>query len=199
MINNPKINGDYSKLGLEESPAGSFHHHSYKGGLLQHMISVTKIAIALSELVENVYGGYVNKDYVIAGSLLHDIMKCYTYTNDGDGFTTSELGEKIDHLSLLVSELYKQKFPIELIHIIASHHGDISPVKPKTIEALITSISDMADSELSRRILRAAEFLLRKTTGSHTRFSSSEEALNILLTKTNKGWDGLRNSLHEET
>jgi 7,8-dihydroneopterin 2',3'-cyclic phosphate phosphodiesterase len=197
MINGLQIEGDYNKLGLEESPGGAFQHHSYKGGLLQHMVSVTRIASLLSELIEEVYGGTLNKDYVIAGTILHDIMKCYTYTYDSKGgFTTSELGEKIDHLSLLVSEMYQREFPIEVIHIVASHHGDVSPVRPKTVEALITSIADMADSELNRRILRAAEYLIRKTTGKQTKISSSKEALEIIHTKKTEGWEGLSNYLN---
>ncbi len=192
MITDLQIEGDYNKLCLEESPGGAFQHHSYKGGLLQHMISVTRIALLLSELVEQVYGGTLNKDHIIAGTILHDIMKSYTYTYDNKGgFTTSELGEKIDHLSLLVSEMYKREFPLEVIHIVASHHGDVSPVRPKTVEALITSIADMTDSELNRRILRAAEYLIRKTSGKQTKISSSEEALKILHTKKIEGWEGL--------
>jgi len=182
-----------NKLSLEESPGGAFQHHSYRGGLLQHTISVTRIALLLSDLVEKLYGGTVNKDHVIAGTILHDIMKCYTYTYDNKGeFTTSELGEKIDHLSLSVSEMYQREFPIEVIHIVASHHGEASPVRPKTVEALIISIADMADSELNRRMLRAAEYLIRKTTENQTKIKSSEEALKILHIKKTEGWNGLR-------
>jgi 7,8-dihydroneopterin 2',3'-cyclic phosphate phosphodiesterase len=201
MLTNPEIAGMDERLHLEECPAGSFQHHSYRGGLIQHTVAVTRVALTLCDLIEGLYGGTVDRDLVIAGCLLHDVMKCYSYTWDpqGEGFLTSELGERIDHLTLLVAEMYRRGFPLEMIHVAASHHGEVSPVKPKTIEALIVSVADLTDSELSRRMLRAAEYLLKKTTGERPRFNSSQEVLEVVQTKIDKGWDGLRELAQEET
>jgi 7,8-dihydroneopterin 2',3'-cyclic phosphate phosphodiesterase len=194
IITDPIIVGNYEKLSLQECPAGIFQHHSYEGGLLQHTQAVTILALTMCDIIEEIYGGKVDRDSVIAGSLLHDIMKCYSYTRNEEGYyRTSELGEKIDHLTLLVSELYKRDFPIEVLHIAATHHGDVSPLRPRTIEALIVSIADLADSELSRKILRAAEYLLKKGSGKTRRVSSSKEAIEIVHTKARNGWEGLKN------
>ena len=73
----------------------------------------------------------------------------------------------------------------------ASHHGDKGPVKPKTLEALIVSVADLADSELSRQTLRAAEYLVRRSTGERRMFRSSAEALEVIRVKARDGWDGL--------
>jgi 7,8-dihydroneopterin 2',3'-cyclic phosphate phosphodiesterase len=144
-------------------------------------------------MVERVYGGEVDRDVVLAGALIHDVMKCYAYTPlEGGGFRTSPLGERVDHLTLLVSEMLRRGFPLGLVHVVASHHGDQSPVKPKTLEALIVSIADLADSEFSRRSLRAAEYLVRETTGRRGRFRSSEEVLELLRMKAQEGWPGVR-------
>ena len=195
LITDPIIVGKYEKLSLQECPAGIFQHHNYEGGLLQHTRAVTILANTMCDIIEEVYGGDVDRDSVIAGSLLHDIMKCYTYTRNEEGdYITSELGEKIDHLTLLVSELYKRDFPMEVIHIAVSHHGDASPLRPRTIEALIVSIADLSDSELSRKILRAAEYLLKKTSGKTRRVSSSREAIKIVQKKARNGWKGLKSN-----
>ena len=163
LLRKPTLDFDYPCLSVEECPAGAFQHHSYSGGLLQHTIGVTRLSMTLCDLVEGVYDGKVNRDTVVAGALIHDIMKIYTYEPRGDGsYMSSALGEKVDHLTLLVAELYKRGFPVDVVHVAASHHGDVSPVKPKTMEALIVSIADLADSELSRKTLRAAEYLLRQ-------------------------------------
>jgi len=193
LLRNPTLDLDYPCISVEECPAGAYQHHSYNGGLLQHTIGVTKLSITLCDLIEEVYGGKVDRDTVVAGALIHDLMKCYTYEPRGDGsYVSSPLGEKVDHLTLLVAELYKRKFPVEVIHVAASHHGDISPVKPKTMEALIVSIADLADSELSRKTLRAAEYLLRQMGESQPKINSSREALDLVHVKSKEGWEGIR-------
>ncbi len=193
LLRNPTLDLDYPCLSVEECPGGAYQHHSYIGGLLQHTIGVTKLSLTLCDLVEGVYGGKVDRDTVVAGALIHDIMKTYTYERRGDGsFISSPLGEKVDHLTLLVAELYKRGFPVEVVHVAASHHGDVSPVKPKTMEALIVSIADLADSELSRKTLRAAEYLLRQTGESQPKLTSSREALDLVQAKSKEGWDGVR-------
>jgi 7,8-dihydroneopterin 2',3'-cyclic phosphate phosphodiesterase len=192
LLNVPDIELKGAPLPLSEAPGGAFMHHSYKGGLLQHTISMTHIALTLCDMVENVYGGEVDRDVVLAGALIHDIMKCYVYREVEEGkFRTSPLGEKIDHLTLLVSKLLEQDFPIDIIHVAASHHGEKSPVRPKTLEALIVSIADLADSEFSRQSLRAAEYLVRETRGSRKNFTSSEEVLKLLRVKAREGWEGV--------
>jgi len=193
VIANPSIELESPSISLEECPAGAYQHHSYVGGLLQHTIAVTKLSLTLCDLMEEVYGGKVDRDVVVAGSLLHDVMKCYTYTPSQDGgYISSRLGEQVDHLTLLVAELYRRGFPVDVIHVAASHHGDVSPVKPKSVEALIVSIADLADSELSRRTLRAAEYLLRQAGETKPRINSSQEALDVVEAKKREGWGGVR-------
>jgi 7,8-dihydroneopterin 2',3'-cyclic phosphate phosphodiesterase len=180
------------KLPLDVCPGGAYIHHAYEGGLLQHIVAVTRLCMTLCDLIEEIYGGSVNRDTVLAGALLHDVMKCYAYCRDGEKrFMTSQMGERVDHLSLVVAELYHRGFPVDIIHVVASHHGDKGPVKPKTLEALIVSVADFADSELSRQTLRAAEYLVRKSTGERRIFRSSEEALEVIRVKAQQGWEGL--------
>lgn len=200
LLREPDISLDGKRLPLEECPGGARIHHAYEGGLLQHTVSVARLAITLCDLVEEVYGGEVDRDTVLAGALLHDLMKCYVYTpSGGGGFASSPLGERIDHLTLLVAEMYRRGFPLDVIHVVASHHGDQSPVRPRTLEALIVSIADYADSELSRRVLRAAEYLLRRATGEEARGISSREALEVVRAKAREGWEGVRRLRRGET
>jgi 7,8-dihydroneopterin 2',3'-cyclic phosphate phosphodiesterase len=187
------IDFDCVKLAFDEAPAGAYVHHAYKGGLLQHTLAVASLCLTMCDMVERYYGGDVDRDIVLAGALIHDVMKCYQYTPEGEKrFRTSALGERIDHLTLLVTEMCKRGMSLDLIHVVASHHGDQSPVKPKTLEALIVSIADLADSEFSRQSLRAAEYLVRETTGRREFFNSSERALELLRLKAKEGWDGVR-------
>ncbi len=186
-------------LPLEQCPAGAYRHHSYPGGLVEHVHCVARIAQTLCDLVEDHYGGEVNRDAVMAGIILHDLMKCYCYEERGDGgFRTSEFGGRVDHLSLMVGVMVSRGFPWELVHIVASHHGETGPTKPKSLEALIVAISDLADSEFNGRILRAAEYLLQGVGVRYKVFRSGGEAVEVVQTKGRGGWEGLKRLLGEK-
>ena len=193
LLKDPGIDLGGPMLRFDEAPGGAYVHHAYEGGLLEHTVAMVHICVTLCDLTERVYGGEIDRDVVLAGALVHDVMKCYAYSSVGGGFfRTSALGDRVGHLTLLVSELLKRGFPLDVVHVAASHHGEQSPVKPKTLEALIVSIADLADSEFSRKSLRAAEYLVRETTGRRNKFGSSREALELLGLKAREGWDGVR-------
>ncbi|MEM5815896.1 MAG: HD domain-containing protein [Candidatus Aenigmatarchaeota archaeon] len=103
--------------------------------LLTHTEAVVKACISLAREIENNYGIKIKKDFLIAGALLHDIMKVYEYK---DAQPTNIL---LDHSSLALAELYKRDFPEEILHMVISHTG-ASTIPPKTIEALILHYVD---------------------------------------------------------
>jgi len=198
LLSNPKIAFNAVRLPIQECPAGAYVHHSYKGGLVEHTVAVVRLAITICDIVSEVYEGRIDRDTVIAGAILHDVMKCYVYTLQENGrYASSELGEKIDHLTLLVAELYKRGFPLEVLHVAASHHGDQSPIKPKTLEALVVSLADLTDSELNRNVLRAAEYLAKSATGKDVRLTS-KEAMEIVKAKSEEGLEGVRRLIKGE-
>jgi len=127
FIENPMIEIEgkvYSGLPLEVSPAGVSHHHSYPGGFIEHISSTTEIALTLCNIIKRVYRGKVNRDLVVAGVVLHDIFKPLTYVARENGtYGITPLAERLDHLTLVVSELVRRGFPLNLVHIVASHMG----------------------------------------------------------------------------
>lgn len=188
----------FSGLALDVSPAGLSHHHCYPGGFLEHTVSTANIALAMCDSVEKVYHGKVNRDLVIAGILLHDIFKPLTYmTKENGGYISSPLAEYLDHLSLAVSELTRKGFPLELIHIVSAHHGDYGPIKPRTIEALICHLADLADSRLNGSVLNAASYLTRKAVGAELQGLTSKEAFEIINSKTVEGWEGVAKTVEK--
>ncbi len=184
---------------LEASPGGRSHHHAYPGGLIQHTLATTKIALALCDVLEEVYGAQVDRDVVIAASLLHDIMKapCYAEREDG-AYIFSPLGERLDHTTLIVLELARRGFPLDVIHAVAAHHAEHGPVSPKTLEALVVHVADLADSKLNGEVLRAARFLLREATGVEAPPKlSHEHAFRIVVAKARGGWEAVRQYARE--
>jgi 7,8-dihydroneopterin 2',3'-cyclic phosphate phosphodiesterase len=197
FLENPrfKVKEIKGKVGIafKESPASTTHHHAYERGLVQHTVAVTKLALSLCDIIEDVYGGKLNRDVVIAGSLLHDIMKAPVYdVREYGGYRLSSLGERLDHLTLTIAELYRRKFPLEVIHVVAAHHGTHGPISPKTLEALIVHWADYADSQINFEMLDAARFLIKDATGEDVRNITSEKAFEIVYAKAKRGREGVR-------
>jgi 7,8-dihydroneopterin 2',3'-cyclic phosphate phosphodiesterase len=210
LLEDPTVTiGDttFQGIPLAQSPASKRLHHSYPRGLLQHMEAVTTIGLALSEMVEKIYGAKVSRDVVIAAAIVHDIMKPLTYTKENTGesrdqegeemkeeyeiYTTSPLGERLDHLSLAVAELIRRGFPLEVVHAVAAHHGRGGPMDPRTIEALICSLSDSADASLNGEALTAANNLIQNCTGGDARRLFAQEAFAIIRAKQDSGCPGV--------
>ncbi len=135
------------------APAAKSMHHAYVGGLIEHTVSVAKIANIVSKNYSDVDG-----DLLVTAALLHDIGKVYeldpvtfNYTTEGKllghiiiGYTIIQ--NKIEKLNLL-----KEETKLNLLHCILSHHGEYeygSPKKPKTKEAVLLHLIDMLDSRM---------------------------------------------------
>lgn len=187
----------YSGLPLDMSPAGLSRHHSYPGGFIEHTVATAEIALNLCGVVENVYGGKVNRDFVLAGAVLHDIFKPLTYeVRENGSYAMNSLGTYLDHINLALSEMVRRGFPLEVVHIVAAHHGgEAGPVWPRTVEALICHLADLADSQLNGEVLRAARYLSREATGIELPFHNSKDAYEIINAKVSKGWNGVRETV----
>ena len=178
---------------LEEGPGGMSMHHAYPGGLLQHTVATAKVALFLCDLAEEVYGWRVDRDVVLAAALLHDVGKLFTYDLTESGYEKSELGQRFDHLTLTMMELYARNFPPEVLHAVLSHHGDQSPTTPKSLEALIVSIADYADSTLNGKVMRAARYLASKAVeGVELKQLTPEQAYKIIKAKKERGMEGVK-------
>jgi len=199
FLRDPPMEMDAPALPIGVCPAGAYQHHCYCGGLVEHTLSVARLCMTLCDVVEELYGGGVDRDLVLAGAILHDIMKVYCYEEAGDGrYRTSDLGGLVDHMSLMIAEMHRRGLPMELVHVIAGHHGEAGATKPKTVEALIVSVADQADSDLNGKLLRAAEYLLRRSGVPRPSMGSAKEALDVVGVKSRDGWEGLRRMLDEE-
>ena len=193
-----EIEGKIHKgMPLDISPAGLSHHHSYPGGLVEHIVSTTSIALALCDTAETVYNAKVDRDLVVAGALVHDIFKSLTYTERQNGtYASAPLAERLDHLTLGVAELIHRGFPLSIVHIVDSHMGwQYGPIGPRTIEALIVHLADMADSRLNGEVLRAAQYLLRESAGIELNRMTATEAFEIVNAKTQRGWEAVPKAL----
>lgn len=183
----------YKGIPLSEAPASISHHHNYAGGLIEHIIASSKISLSLCNVIEKIYKGKIDKDIVLCGIILHDLFKPLTYTKKENGsFKISSLAERIDHLTLISTELIKRNFPLEIIHVVLASHGkEFGPIGPHTLEALVCHLADFIDSKLNEEVLKAAKFIVKEATGQEIKSLSSKDAFKIVQEKSIKGWEGI--------
>ncbi len=141
---------------FQEAPAAKGIHHAYIGGLLEHSLSVAKVADFLAEH----YAG-VDRSLLMAGALLHDIGKLQELRMESGVVEYTVRGRLKGHL-VIGSEMVAQAagkirdFPEELLeqlqHLILSHHGRQefgSPTVPMTVEAFLLSFLDDLDAKMN--------------------------------------------------
>jgi len=133
--------------------AGKTIHHAYQSGLLEHVLSCTQLAKTLSKHYE------LDENYVVAGTVLHDMCKIYELSN-GVNVDYTEEGKLVGHLVKGVELVDRfcdkiDDFPfqtkIHLKHILVSHHGEYaygSPKLPSTREAALVHYIDHMDSKI---------------------------------------------------
>ena len=200
VLENPSIRiggRTYSGLALDESPASVWRHHNYPGGFVEHTLALHELSTSLVRMVKRVYQCRVDTDLVTCGVLLHDIFKPATYRAEKSGrYRRTKLAERVDHLTLATAELIRRGFPLDVVHIVAASHGrQYGPIGPMTIEALICHLADRTEAELNGEMLSAARFMIREVTGEEPRTLTGREAFEVVRTKTDEGWEGLKESL----
>jgi len=104
--------------------------------VVEHTVALTELCIKAVDIFKKNYGLKLNKDFLIAAAILHDLMKVFEYKRDKSG-ELEPTGIMLDHTMLITAELYTRDFPEEVIHIVASHFGEAGPTPPKTFEAII--------------------------------------------------------------
>jgi 3'-5' exoribonuclease len=143
-------------------PAAKSYHHVFRGGLLEHTLSLIK----LCEMVAAHYT-LLDRDLLVTGAVLHDIGKVEELRYDRDFDYTTE-GQLVGHIVMAAASLDRRMRELEfddnlrakVLHLIVSHHGEEqfgSPRKPMIPEALALHYLDMLDSrlEMARAALEA--------------------------------------------
>ena len=151
------------RLTLLSATASRQHHHNYLGGLLEHTLSVTKIAVALVDHYHEMYPDRkddISRPLVAAGAILHDIGKIREYDQPQLGSLQHSVeGELIGH-AILGRDIVREaatEFELEpeiqthLEHILVSHQrfADWGAAKPPmSLEAMIVHHADSCDALL---------------------------------------------------
>jgi 3'-5' exoribonuclease len=142
---------------FKKAPAAKNMHHAYLGGLLVHTVSMVFLA---DKIAEHYRGGGIDRDLLIAGTILHDIGKIrefeyqykIDYSDEGRLLSHIVIGLKMIDEKLDKLQNFPKKLEILLKHLVVSHHGSRefgSPEVPKTIEAFLLNYVDEIDSKVN--------------------------------------------------
>lgn len=117
---------------LTRLPATLRNFYPFAGGLLEHMLSVTRNCVFLADKYREHYPDLkppLNRDLVIAGAVLHDFGRVIEY--DGEpGFTQATVpGRLFGHLFL----------GRDLVRDAAREQGDLNPELVRLLEHIIIS------------------------------------------------------------
>ncbi len=158
--------------GFKQAPAAKSMHHAYLGGLLEHTLSLMRLANVVCPLYPK-----INRDLVLMGLFLHDLGKTRELAYDGP-FSYTDRGELIGHIvegAIMLHDKAQQtihsagvRVPPQAIlvlqHIILSHHGipEYGAAKvPMTPEALLVSMLDNVDAKMAIAVSSARPEHLR--------------------------------------
>lgn len=114
----------------------------------EHTRAVTRTAVAVAEAMAGVYGERlrVNRDYLIAGALLHDVGKLLEYAAQGERFIKSATGKVLRHPFAGAALCYEFGLPDEVTHVVATHAHEGDGARA-TAEAIIVNHCDFANFE----------------------------------------------------
>jgi 3'-5' exoribonuclease len=140
-------------------PAAKGIHHAFRGGLLEHVVSMLELALHFAAHYRE-----LDRDLLLVGVLFHDLGKIQELGAMPDNDYTP-VGRLVGHV-VLGRDLLRERaaaipdFPADLLlqleHLVLSHQGRkefASPVEPMTAEALALHAIDDIDSKLA--VLRA--------------------------------------------
>lgn len=140
---------------FKNAPAAKNFHHNYLGGLLEHTLSVCRLATQAADHYSS-----LNKDLLATAAFLHDVGKTREFRWDTSINYTDE-GRLVGHLVLGVTMLdeklkslkdFPHELAIRLRHLILSHHGQYdfgSPKEPKFLEAFALHLLDDLDAKIN--------------------------------------------------
>ncbi|MFN0134044.1 MAG: 3'-5' exoribonuclease YhaM family protein [Phycisphaerales bacterium] len=181
---------DMLMVAFRRAPAAKSMHHAYLGGLLEHTLSLMKLASAVCPLYPK-----INRDLVVIGLFLHDMGKTRELVYD-KAFAYSDRGELVGHivegaymLRAKAESVMREKglrFPagavLVLEHIILSHHAvpEFGAVKvPATPEAIMVAILDNLDAKTTMALAAARPDHLPANLGGN--FTERQWALDTKL------------------
>lgn len=141
--------------GLPVAPAAKGVHHAWRGGLAEHVLSVMRLTLRVSD-----HYPMADRDLLLAGAFLHDVMKAGEGSSD-KGFENTDEGRLVGHAVLAAQKIREKTLGIpgfpplleqHLTHLAISQQGaggSVGARLPLTLEAQIVDSLSALDTRIS--------------------------------------------------
>jgi putative nucleotidyltransferase with HDIG domain len=119
---------------------------------VDHIRSCARQCLAIADVLEEVFGDKipVDRDVLLAGSLLADVGKPLEYDRDASGnVIQGRYGEMLRHPFSGVAMCYKHGIPPEVMHVVATHSHEGDKVQ-RSIESIIFHHADFVDFDIAK-------------------------------------------------
>jgi putative nucleotidyltransferase with HDIG domain len=119
---------------------------------IDHIRSCARQCIAIADVLNAIFGDKIpiDRDILVAGSLLADVGKPLEYDKDASGnVIKGHYGEMLRHPFSGVGMCYKHGLPAEVMHIIATHSHEGDKVQ-RSIESIIFHHADFVDFDIAK-------------------------------------------------
>lgn len=140
---------------FRSAPAAQRLHHAWIGGLLEHVLALSKVCLAAAPFYP-----LVNRDLLVTGAILHDMGKVRELVwKSSFGYALE--GQLLGHITIVQRMLaekmielapFPEKLRLLVEHMIVSHHGRLefgSPKLPMTPEAMLLSALDDLEAKFA--------------------------------------------------
>jgi len=149
ILADPQIASAY-----REAPAAKQLHHAWLGGLLEHVISLLRLADRVAP-----HYPILHRDLLLTGVILHDIGKLrelswdigFDYTVEGVLLGHIQMGAALAERTIDNLPDFPRKLRMLVLHMILSHHGKLefgSPKLPMIPESLVLNFLDDLDAKM---------------------------------------------------
>jgi len=139
---------------FREAPAAKQLHHAWLGGLLEHVISLLKLADRVAP-----HYPILHRDLLLTGVMLHDIGKIqelawdigFEYTIEGVLLGHIQMGASLAEKTMDAIADFPPRLKTLVLHVILAHHGKLefgSPKLPMIPEALVLNFIDDLDAKM---------------------------------------------------
>lgn len=111
---------------------------------MPHTQCVVELALAIADAFERHHGIHVNRDVLIAASVLQDASKMVEYEPVADGVRHTTIGKSYTHAFWCAHVALNRGVPADVVHIILTHSPQ-APRFPESLEGKILYYADQLD------------------------------------------------------
>ncbi len=125
---------------------------------LEHVRTCARMSIAIYDVLKDAYGDRVNlnRDHLIAGSLLADVGKPIEFVKGPDGKPAKGTrGDMLRHPFSGVGMCWKHGLPDEVMHMVATHSKEGDHVQ-RSLESIVFHHADFVDFDIACALGRMA-------------------------------------------